>query len=187
MPGHVERRPRRRSPRPRTPRIPPLAEADRDEDATELIAQAGGPAAGAAHIFATLVRHPGLFRKWLPFGGKLLLGKLPARDRELLILRTGWNAGPTTSGPSASHRQGRGRTDEGIERISMGAEGRVVRVEARLVGRRTNARGRLHQRHHLGGLAERYDEVQLIELTMVVGHYPMVTFMLDRPGRPDRG
>ena len=34
---------------------------------------------------------PGLFSRWLPFGGKLLGGgKLPARDRELLILRTGW-------------------------------------------------------------------------------------------------
>ena len=43
------------------------------------------------NIFTTLVRHPGLFRKWLPFGGKLLAGKLPPRDRELLILRTGWN------------------------------------------------------------------------------------------------
>ena len=44
----------------------------------------------AINIFATLVRHPGLFRQWLPFGGKLLAGKLPARERELMILRTGW-------------------------------------------------------------------------------------------------
>src|SRR5579863_2971735 len=44
-----------------------------------------------ANIFSTLVRAPGLFRRWLPFAGKLLSGKLPARDRELLILRTAWN------------------------------------------------------------------------------------------------
>src|ERR687889_192312 len=78
------------SPRPTEPRIPPLSPGEADDQARELLAQAGGPAAGATNIFATFVRHPGLFRKWLPFGGKLLAGRLPARDRELLILRTGW-------------------------------------------------------------------------------------------------
>ena len=72
-------------------RIPPKTAAEQDDQDRELLAQAGGEAAFATNIFATLVRHPGLFRKWLPFGGKLLVGKLPARDRGLLILRTGHN------------------------------------------------------------------------------------------------
>src|SRR5919107_5997737 len=81
------------SPRPTEPRIPPLSPGETDDQARELLSQAGGPAAGATNIFTTLVRRPGLFRKWMPFGGKLLAGKLPARDRELLILRTGLRCG----------------------------------------------------------------------------------------------
>jgi alkylhydroperoxidase family enzyme len=47
---------------------------------------------GDNNIFSTLARHRDLFRAWLPFGGALLGGGvLPARERELLILRTGWN------------------------------------------------------------------------------------------------
>jgi len=74
--------------RPTAPRIPPLAAGEGDAQTAELLATVEG--AGASNIFTTLVRHPGLFRKWSPFGGKLLSGKLPARERELLILRTGW-------------------------------------------------------------------------------------------------
>ena len=50
------------------PRIPPLAPDDQDDRQRELLAGVamGGP---ASNIFATLVRHPGLFRHWLPFGG----------------------------------------------------------------------------------------------------------------------
>src|SRR3954471_22449023 len=79
------------TPRPDTPRIPPLPPSERDEQAQELLGGVGVLTGPAANIFATLVRAPGLFRRWLPFGGKLLSGKLPPRDRELLILRTGWN------------------------------------------------------------------------------------------------
>jgi len=75
------------------PRISPLPQDEHDEQTRELLAGvriAGAPDAPAANIFSTLVRHPGLFRHWLRFAGKLLSGQLPARDRELLILRTGW-------------------------------------------------------------------------------------------------
>src|ERR1700730_5313413 len=75
--------------RPTTPRAPPAAPSDLDDAAQELLAGATPTGSRATNIFATLVRHPGLFRRWLPFGGKLLAGKLPPRDRELLILRTG--------------------------------------------------------------------------------------------------
>ena len=105
-------------PRPSTPRIPPLAEADRDEQASELLAPGGRPGRPGDNIFDTLVRHPGLFRKWLPFGGKLLAGKLPARERELLILRTGWNTRVALRvAPARAHRPAAGVTEDEIERV----------------------------------------------------------------------
>jgi hypothetical protein len=77
---------------PSTPRIKPLPEGEQTDAAKELLAASIMP---DANIFTTLVRAPGLFRRWLPFGGKLLRGKLSGRDRELLILRS-------TSGDSTS-------------------------------------------------------------------------------------
>jgi alkylhydroperoxidase family enzyme len=56
----------------------------------ELLGSVAVRGTPASNIFTTLVRHRGLFRRWLPFGGKLLAGRIPARERELIILRTGW-------------------------------------------------------------------------------------------------
>jgi 4-carboxymuconolactone decarboxylase len=172
-------------PRPSTPRVPPLAEADLDEQARELLAQAGGPASGAVNIFTTLVRHPGLFRKWLPFGGKLLAGKLPPRDRELLILRTGWN----TRADYEWHQHVRiaraaGVTDEEIARVQEGPDAPGWSpVDALLL----RAADELHGDACItdatwAGLAGHFDERQMIELPMLVGHYHMVAFALNSLG-----
>src|SRR5688500_13046788 len=78
--------------RPTTPRLEPLpADVPMDDDVAAMLGGLTAPDGSRLNIFGTLARHPGLFRKWMPFGGKLLIGKLPARDREILILRTAWN------------------------------------------------------------------------------------------------
>src|SRR5258705_7979291 len=113
--------------RPALPRIPPLQPGELDEQARELL---GGSATladsvggGALNIFATLVRHPGLFRKWLPFGGKLLAGKIPARERELLILRTGWRCGAEYEwGQHVVIVRAAGLADDEIRRVQDGPE-----------------------------------------------------------------
>jgi 4-carboxymuconolactone decarboxylase len=173
--------------RPAAPRLAPLAEDEQDDQARELLDQAGGPASGATHIFTTLVRHPGLFRRWLPFGGKLLAGKLPARDRELLILRTGWNC--RSDYEWAQHVRiaraaglpddeiERARSDEGADDPGWSA------ADATLV----RAADELHADACLSdatwaALAARYDDRQLIEVPMVVGHYHMVAFALNSLG-----
>jgi 4-carboxymuconolactone decarboxylase len=175
--------------RPTTPRIPPLQPGELDEQARELL---GGSATladsvggGALNIFATLVRHPGLFRKWLPFGGKLLAGKLPARDRELLILRTGWRCGSEYEwGQHVVIGGVAGVTDAEIERIKTGPDASGWdEPDATLL----RAADELHDDNCIGdatwaALADRYDEKQLIELVMLVGHYHMVAFTLNSLG-----
>lgn len=173
------------APRPSSPRIPPLAEGDRDDQARELLAQAGGPAAGATNIFTTFVRHPGLFRKWLPFGGKLLAGKLPARDRELLILRTGWNC--RADYEIAQHERiarAAGVTDAEIERVAAGPDAPGWSAVDSLLLR---AADELHADACLSDatwaeLSAHYDETQMIELPMLVGHYHLVAFTLNSLG-----
>ena len=138
------------------------------------------------NIFTTLVRHPGLFRKWLPFGGKLLAGKLPARDRELLILRTGLeHATPTTSGTSTCASPGRRASpttrSSGCRPAPTRRGGRPF--DALLL----RAADELHVDACItdatwAALAARYDERQMIELPMLVGHYHMVAFALNSLG-----
>ncbi len=138
------------------------------------------------NIFTTLVRHPGLFRHWLPFGGKLLAGKLPARDRELLILRTGWLCRSEYEwGQHVVIARGAGVTDDEIERVKQGADaaGWTDPFDVTLV----RAAEELHADNRLSdetwsALSARYDERQLVEVPMLVGHYHMVAYTLNTLG-----
>src|SRR5687768_8720563 len=106
-----------------TPRIPPLPPDECDEQQRELLGGAGAPGTPASNIFTTLVRHPGLFRRWLPFGGKLLVGKLPPRERELLILRTGWRCRSEYEwGQHVLIARAEGITDDEIARVKEGPD-----------------------------------------------------------------
>ncbi len=170
---------------PDQPRIPPLPEDEHDDQARELLAQVGVWPSGASNIFTTLVRHPGLFRRWAPFGGKLLAGKLPARDRELLILRTGWNCHAEYEW--AQHvriARTAGLGDDEIARVQAGpdADG-WSDADATLL----RAADELHADAGISdptwaALTARYDERQLIEVPMVVGHYHLVAFTLNSLG-----
>jgi alkylhydroperoxidase family enzyme len=168
-------------------RIPPLPEEDQDEQQRELLDGVQAGAAPAAHIFSTLVRHPGLFRRWLPFGGKLLAGKLPARDRELLILRTAVLCEADYEwGQHTVIARSVGISDEEIERVRSGAgAGGWSAADLALL----EAADELHHDARVSDvtwqkLAERYDERQLIEVPMLVGHYHMVAFTLNTLGVP---
>jgi 4-carboxymuconolactone decarboxylase len=170
---------------PSTPRIPPLSPEDMDDQARELLGDVAGETRGAVNIFTTLVRHPGLFRRWLPFGGKLLVGKLPARDRELMILRTGWNCQADYEWAQhvvIARRAGLG--DDEIARVKEGPDAAGWDpFDATLL----RAADELHRDSVLSdttwaALAERYDERQLIEVPMLVGHYHMVAYALNSLG-----
>jgi alkylhydroperoxidase family enzyme len=137
------------------------------------------------NIFRTLVRHPGLFRRWLPFGGKLLVGKLPARDRELMILRTGWNCHADYEWAQhvvIARRAGIG--DDEIARIKDGPDAPGWEPwDATLL----RAADELHGDSVLSdatwaALAANYDERQMIEVPMLIGHYHMVAYALNSLG-----
>jgi alkylhydroperoxidase family enzyme len=171
---------------PRTPPLPP----ERWEGDLKRILEATPSGIdrrlGDNNIFPTLAQHPEFFRAWLPFGGFLLTaGKLSGRDRELLILRTAVCC-------RSSYEWGqhvRISLDGGIDRATIdrvlegpGAEG-WSRHEATLL----RAVDELHEDSRISDetwatLAETYDAEQLIEATMVVGHYHMLAFALNSLG-----
>ena len=69
------------------PRLEPLARDEWDDETRALLGDDR-----TINIFATLAHHPKLMKRWLVFGNHVLAkSTLPPRDRELLILRTGWN------------------------------------------------------------------------------------------------
>ena len=171
--------------RPDHPRIEPLPASERRPSAQALLETVTVTEAGSeANIFTTLVRAEGLTRKWLPFGGKLLNGKIPARDRELVILRTGWNcraeyewAQHVAIGKEA------GLTSEEIDRIPAGPDGEWDSFDATLL----RAADELHADWCITdetweALAARYDTEQLIELPILIGHYHMVAMALNSLG-----
>lgn len=175
-----------------TPRIPPTTPEERDERTQELLAGMRWPDGTDLNIFATLAHHPKLLNRWAAFGGKLLFGgRLPARDRELLILRTAWLC-------RAEYEWGQhvllGREaglDEGeIERIaSDDVSDAWSGNEAALI----TATNELHADARIsdatwGKLAASYDTQQLIEICMVVGQYHLAAFTLNSLGvEPEPG
>jgi 4-carboxymuconolactone decarboxylase len=168
------------------PRIPPLPPEEWDDDLRPILdGRLDGTSTrlGDNNIFSTLARHKDLFKAWLPFGGHLLWGgTLPARERELLILRTGWNCGSAYEwGQHVRIALAAGVDRAEILRVAGGpaAEGWSA-ADAVLL----RAADELHADAKISGptwarLAESYDERGLIEITMLVGHYHLVAFALN--------
>jgi 4-carboxymuconolactone decarboxylase len=157
------------------PRIEPLPEDEWSDDRVPRF-----------NIFATLARHPDLFKAWLPFGGYLLTGgTLSPRDRELLILRTAVNCGsPYEWGQHVRIALGLEIDRETIDRVAAGPDAPGwPEAEALLL----RAADELHGEATIGhetwaALADAYDERQLIEIPMLVGQYHMVAFALNSLG-----
>ncbi|MEU6589997.1 carboxymuconolactone decarboxylase family protein [Streptomyces sp. NPDC046881] len=174
---------------PHRPRLAPLPEDGWDPSARELLAPIPRDADGRLpHVFTTLVRHPGLFRHFLPFGTHLLRhGRLAGRTRELLILRTARNTRAAYEwGRHVPLARAAGVTDEEIRRVGAGPDAPGWTPADALLLR---AADELHREARLSAatwsaLAADHDEAQLIEITMLVGQYHMVAFFLNSAGTP---
>ncbi|HEY1826562.1 MAG TPA: carboxymuconolactone decarboxylase family protein [Acidimicrobiales bacterium] len=163
------------------PRIRPLPPEEWDERLTKVLEAAPGGTEQPMHIFATLARHPDLFRRWMGFGGALLYGKLPRRVCELVILRTAYRFD--------------GRY-EWAQHVEMGANAGVSYDEMVALGGNLDAIDwdpieraavdAVDETHDLGAvtdstwemLSSAYDDAELIELLMLISHYLMLTFVL---------
>jgi 4-carboxymuconolactone decarboxylase len=170
----------------REPRIPPLpVEEWTDAERAALRAYIGdagverflGGAPDAPrlpNVLGTLIRHPDLAARWLPYNDVLLrTGTLDPRLRELVILRVAWSTGSEYEW--VQHvRLGRrlGITDAEIDAIAGAAPHEWAPLEADLLA----AADELLERSRVtdatwARLAGHLDQVQLIEVVFVVGTY----------------
>ena len=160
--------------RPRVPRIAPLRDDETDEQTGALLEEVRLPNAQAVNIFATLVRHPGLYRRWMPFAGKLLAGKLPARDRELLILRSAWRCASSYEwGQHVRLATQAGISADEIDRVAAGPGAPEWDASDRAL---LTAVDELHDVATLSAgtwqrLQTILDDAQLLELLLLAGWY----------------
>ena len=135
------------------------------------------------NIFATLAHHPKLLKRWIVFGNHVLAkSTLPARDRELLILRTGWNCrAPYEWGQHVVIARAAGITDDEIEQVAAGPEAPGWDAfDATLL----RAADELHGDDSLtdatyAALTARYDAQQLLDVVFTVGQYHTVSMALN--------
>jgi 4-carboxymuconolactone decarboxylase len=170
---------------PTKPRIAPQPEADWAEELRPMLTAEldDQPRLGEMNIFTTLARHPELFQSWMRFAGYILIqGKLPFADRELLILRTGYNCdSPYEWGQHVRIAVAGGIDREVIERVAAGADAPGWSDRERALLR---AADELHSDARISDatwevLAAHLDEQQLIEVPMLVGQYHLVAFTLN--------
>lgn len=167
------------------PRIAPLPREEWDAEVTELL-HATTMGGRVLNIFQTLARHPKLLKRWLVFGTHVLSkSTLSPRERELLILRTGWNC-------RAEYEWGQhvvigkqvGITDQEIERITRGPDAAGWDAhEASLL----RAADELHRDSRIGdatwsALEQRYNTQQLLDVVFTVGQYTLVSMALNTCG-----
>ncbi len=177
---------RARVPRPAQPRIPPLAPSEMtDAHRSALRRFYRGEETG--NIFRTCVRNVELCRAWQPFADHLVAAtnSVPAREREMLILRTSWLCGADYDW---SHHVAAGKnaglSQDEVLRIARGPDAPGWTPFDAAVLR---AADELHQDQHItdatwAALRKRYTESQLMDAIFTVGQYTMVSMFLNSAG-----
>ncbi|MFZ1888936.1 MAG: carboxymuconolactone decarboxylase family protein [Candidatus Binataceae bacterium] len=139
------------------------------------------------NIFRVLMNHPALARRWMVFAAHVL-GKstLPARERELAILRIGWlNQAPYEWEQHVIIGKRSGISDAEIEQIQKGPKAGWNRHEAAIL----QAADDLFENSVVSDqtwatLAEKYNTEQMMDVVFAIGQYNLVSWALNSFGVP---
>lgn len=167
------------------PRVEPLAASEWQGEQVELMAKFE-QGVGQVNVMRTMVRHPKLVKRWLPFTNHILYkSTLPAREREIVILRVAWVTQCEYEwGQHVLIARQEGLGDDEIARVGQGAEaGGWSAHEQALI----RAVDELDADCFIAdatwaALARTYDEQQLMDLMMTVGNYRALAGMLNSTG-----
>jgi 4-carboxymuconolactone decarboxylase len=169
--------------RPPAPRLAPRT-VDDDPRLGELFGKGlTAPDGSVLNIFGTLAHHPDLLRRWLVFAAHVLSkSTLVPRDRELLILRTGWNC--RSRYEFAQHVQiGRacGITEHDLRAVRAGPDAPGWNDRERVLLR---AADELHAASSLSdatwaALCADHTVEQVLDMIATVGNYHLVAMFLN--------
>jgi alkylhydroperoxidase family enzyme len=166
------------------PRITPLPPNEWTDEQRELLTR-GNPSR-VLNVFATLVRHQDLYRRWMPFANHVLFkSSLPPREREMAILRIG----ALCRSGYEFHQHTRigkrsGLSDAEIERLKSAPDAPGwTEAESALL----QAVDELHGDQFISDatwqrLGKHYDTHQVIDLVFAVGQYTLVSMALNSFG-----
>ena len=171
---------------PAPPRLAPRT-ADDDPRLAELFAKGlTGPDGSPLNIFGTLGHHPDMLRRWLVFATHVMSkSTLSPRDRELLVLRTGWNC--RSRYEFAQHvviGRACGISDDELAAVRTGPDAAGWSPADRLL---LQAADELHEASTLSDAtwaqltADRSVE-QVLDLIATVGNYHVVAMFLNATG-----
>lgn len=138
------------------------------------------------NLFTTLAQHPQLMEKWLPFASQVLLASsLPVRDRELVILRTGWlSQAEYEWGHHVAIGKQAGLSEDDFKRVIQGPDAAgLAPFDATLL----RAVDELNHDSFISdatwkSLSEKYNTQQLMDLLFLAGNYKLVSMVLNSLG-----
>ena len=166
-------------------RIEPLKAEDFDDEARALVINVRESLGIREHsvmpeAFATMLKHPGLYRCQMEMGTAIFQGKIPPRERELAVLRCGWLCrAPFEWGEHVDIGKRYGLTTEEVERVTQGSsapgwsehEAAILRGVEELIADQALSDATWDV------LAKSWDEQQLFEFPMMVGQYVATAFV----------
>lgn len=168
------------------PRIAPVTDAELTENQRAVLGPMIAAGRPVLNIFRTLARAPAALKGFLGWGEYVLSKKndLPAREREIVVLRIGWlcKAGyEWTQHVPIGVRAG--LTEEEIQRIKAGADAGWSEADAALI----RATDELHRDQFIGdsawaGLRAHFSDKQCMDLVFTAGQYTQVCMMLNSFG-----
>ncbi len=170
------------------PRLP-IRRAEDDPRLVDLYSKGlTGPSGDPLNIFGVLGNHPDMLKRWLVFATHVLSkNSLSPRDRELLILRTGWNCRSVYEwGQHVVIARQCDITDDEIEAVKSGADAPSWSSHDRLLMIAADEL-HLHQslsEHTWNALTDAYDTEQVLDLIATVGNYHLVAMFLNSTGVP---
>ncbi len=167
-------------------RIAPLKPEEFDEDAKALVISIRESLGVSEHsvipeVFATMLKHPGLYRRQMEISIQLV-GKdaaLAPRERELAVLRVGWLCrAPYEWGQHVDIAKRYGVTTEEVERATQGssAPGWSPHEAAILRGVEELIHDQMISDETWGVLARTWNERQLMEFPALVGQYVSIAY-----------
>lgn len=170
---------------PKTPRISPVDPADFDAPIMEILADAGPDFRTTSNIFRTLLRVPALAKDYRRFGDVLRKSELPARDREVLVMRTAWrcDCGYEWAQHAKASRKA-GLSEEEIQAVALNPDAAFWSEFDKTLMR---AADELRDEACLSEktwseLSARYSDQQMIELLMLAGNYTFLSFIMNSCG-----
>ena len=172
----------RPGPRPSSPRIAPVTEP------TEMQAELMKSNLGTEpmNIFRTLAHNTRVLRRFNDLGGTLLFrGTIPARERELVILRVGWNCQSVYEfGQHIVIGRQAGITDDEIKRICQPVNAKAWTAgDAALLAMADDlCSDNCVSDSTWSLLKPTWTDEQLVELLVVAGFYRLVSGFLNSAG-----